>query len=111
MTQQQRRAKCIDLEGGEQLGRVEIGQALLRHEVGTVQHAGGVDDQVEWSLPRHRVRRSFDAGGIGEIQRRLGRPAQRNHQGAARIAAQGIGQRGADATGCADDQRTKPFGE
>ena len=111
VAQQQRRAKGVDLEGGEQLLLVDVSKAFFRHELGAMQHAGGVDDQVKRPLPRHRVRGLFDAGGIGKIKRRLGRATQGDDRCAVRIAAQGIDQCGTDATGCTDDQRAKPFGE
>jgi len=76
-----------------------------------VQHAGSVDDQVEWPLPRHRVRGPFDADRIGEVQCRFGPTTERDHRRAARVGLQGSDQRRADAAGSADDQRAKSWGK
>jgi len=110
VTQQQRRPEGVDLKSREQLGLGEIGKALFRHEIRAVQHAGSVDDQVEWPLPRHRVRGPFDADRIGEVQRRFGPTTERDHRRAARVGLQGSDQRRADAAGSADDQRAKSWG-
>ncbi len=111
MRQHQRRAEGVGAEDGFQLGEVDLVQALFRHAVRAVQHAGRMEDAVPGPLPRQLLRGLGDGGLVVQVQRRIGAAAQAHGQGAARVGLQMGQQRAADGARGADDQGAIALGE